>query len=228
KQKAADKTKPPAEQKKAADASKLAEQQAAEAGKAAQQKAQALQKAEENVAITAKKAATEMTKANEIAKREKVAEPFTEKDIKGVEPKKNELASAFEGTRRKADLEKLLGTQAPTAAETQQRLDGEKQFDILNSKPENRATLEQLGIKNGQDLVNFGDRLEGQATRGEGPRANDVPLKDAKDKDALGRIISAAGETRTNEEMKKALKDPLFTSQVKEGKTPKEAKEAVE
>ncbi|MFP2913634.1 hypothetical protein ACLESD_53350, partial [Pyxidicoccus sp. 3LFB2] len=169
-----------------------------------------------------------MTKANEIARREKVPQPFTDKDIKGVEPRKNELASAFEGTRRKADLEKLLGVQAPTTAQTQQRLNGDRQFDLLNSKPENRATLEQLGIKNGQDLINFGERLEAQATHGEGPRANDIALGDVSDKDALGRIISAAGETRTDEAVKKTLKDPLFASQVKEGKTPKEAKEAVE
>ncbi|MFP2930764.1 hypothetical protein ACLESO_37315, partial [Pyxidicoccus sp. 3LG] len=225
---AADKTKSPEEQKKAGEASKAAEQKAAEAAKASEQKAQALQKAEENVAITAKKAATEMTKANEIAKREKVAQPFTEKDIKATEPKKNELASAFEGTRRKGELEKLLGTQAPSTAETQQRLDAQKQFDILNSKPENKETLEQLGIKNPQDLLSLGDRLEGQAKTGEGPRANDVNFKDVKDKDALGRIISAAGETRTDEAMKKTLKDPLFTSELKEGKSPKEAKESVE
>ncbi|MCP3140130.1 hypothetical protein [Pyxidicoccus xibeiensis] len=228
KKQAADKTKSPEEQKKAGDASKVAEKKAADAAKAAEQKALALQKAEENVAISAKKAATEMTKANEIAKREKVAQPFTEKDIKATEPKKNELASAFEGTRRKADLEKLLGTQAPSAAETQQRINAEQQFEILNSKPENKATLEQLGIKNPQDLISLGDRLEGQAKSGEGPRANDVDFKGVQDKDALGRIISAAGDTRTDEAMKKTMKDPLFASQLKEGKSPKEAKEAVE
>jgi hypothetical protein len=228
KQQAADKTKPPAEQKQAGEAAQAAEQKAADAAQAARQKAQALQKAEENVVLTAKNAAAEMTKANEIAKREKVAPPFTEKDIQATAPKKNELASAFEGTRREGDLEKLLGVKAPTSAETQQRLDGDKQYELLASKPENRATLEQLGIKSGKDLIDLGDRLEGQATTGHGPRAGDVNLKDVKDKAALGRVLSAAAETRTDEAMKKTLKDPLFASQLQEGKSPQEAKEAVE
>jgi hypothetical protein len=228
KQQAADKTKTPAEQQTAGEAAKLAQQRADAATKLSQQKAQTLQQAEEKVALTAKKAATEMTKANDIARREKVAPPFSDKDIKATEPKKNELASAFEGTRRKPELEKLLGTQAPTTAETQQRITGDQQFDILNSKPENRAALEQLGIKNGQDLVQFGERLEAQATRGEGPRAGDVALKDVGDKAALGRIIAAAGETRTDEAVKKTLKDPLFSTQVAEGSTPQEAREDVE
>ncbi len=228
KQRAADKTKSPAEQKAAGEAAKAAQRKSDEAAKLFQQKSQALQKAEENVALTAKKAATEMNKANDIAKREKVAPPFTEKDIKATEPKKNELASAFDGTRRKADLEKLLGVQAPSPAELQRQVTGNTQFDILSSRPENRAVLQQLGIKNGHDLVNFGDRLEAQATRGEGPRATDVALKDVQDKAALGRIISAAGETRTDPAMKETLKDPLFTTEVQAGRTPQEARESVE
>ncbi len=223
KQQAADKTKTPAEQKTAGEAAKVAHQKAVGATKVAQQKAQERQKAEEQVALTAKRAATEMTKANEIARREKVAPPFTEKDIKATAPKKNELASAFEGSRRKAGLEKLLGVQAPTTAQTQQRLNGDKQFDLLNSNPENHAALRQLGIRNGQGLIHLGERLEAQATRGEGPRANDVALKDVSDKAALGRIISAAGETRTDEAVKKTLKDPRFAAQVGEGKTAQEA-----
>jgi hypothetical protein len=69
-----------------------------------------LQAAEEKVALTAKQAQEGMGRANSAALQEKKTPPFTQKDLDGIKPKANELASAFEGTNRKAELEKLLGT----------------------------------------------------------------------------------------------------------------------
>lgn len=85
-------------------------QQATEKAAAADKK---LQAAEEKAALTAKRAQEAMGKANALATREKQTPPFTQKDIDKVKPKPNEIASAFEGTNRKAELEKLLGTAAP-------------------------------------------------------------------------------------------------------------------
>ena len=51
---------------------------------------------------------------------------FTQKDIDKVKPKPNELASAFEGTNRKAELEKLLGTAPPKTQAVQKPVEGEK------------------------------------------------------------------------------------------------------
>ncbi|WP_223643702.1 DNA/RNA non-specific endonuclease [Corallococcus sp. EGB] len=88
-----------------------------------------LQAAEEKVALAAKKAEEAMGKANMAATQEKKTPPFTQKDLDSVKPKKNELVSAFEGTSRRGELEKLLGTVAPPSTQpvaTSQPVDGEK------------------------------------------------------------------------------------------------------
>ncbi|MBZ4401958.1 hypothetical protein [Myxococcus sp. AS-1-15] len=67
-----------------------------------------LQEAEETAAVSAKGAEAAMRKANALAVEESKAPPYSQKDIDKVKPTKNELSSAFEGTSRKAELEKLL------------------------------------------------------------------------------------------------------------------------
>ncbi|NTX07605.1 hypothetical protein [Myxococcus sp. CA040A] len=111
----------PGQKPEEAQKTKTAAANAEKAKQAAAQKAAAaekqLQAAEEKVALTAKKAEEAMGKANTAATQEKKTPPFTQKDIDSVKPKKNELVSAFEGSSRTAELEKLLGTTAPPKAE---------------------------------------------------------------------------------------------------------------
>ncbi|MBZ4418525.1 hypothetical protein [Myxococcus sp. RHSTA-1-4] len=146
-----------AAQKAAADAQKAAQKpgqtpeaaakskaDAAAADKALKQAAdkyatadRALQAAEEKVALTAKKAEEAMGQANTVATQEKKPQPFTQKDIDAVKPKKNELVSAFDGSHRKAELEKLLGTTAPGTEPAYKPQAGEKppeSLDALDAK----------------------------------------------------------------------------------------------
>ncbi|QSQ26636.1 hypothetical protein JY651_17630 [Pyxidicoccus parkwayensis] len=102
------------------EAAKKSQADAAAAAKALQQASEkvtstnkALQAAEEKVALTAKQAQEGMGRANSVALQEKKTPPFTQKDLDGIKPKANELVSAFEGTNRRAELEKLLGTARP-------------------------------------------------------------------------------------------------------------------
>lgn len=103
----------PEEAKKSKEALAAAEtkrQAAAEASKLAAQK---LQAAEEKAALAGKQAEEAMLKANATAIEENKTPPYSEKDIAKVKPTKSELDSAFEGTSRKAELEKLLGLTPP-------------------------------------------------------------------------------------------------------------------
>ncbi len=227
----------PAEAKKSADASKAAEKsaqqsatKATKAEQASQAAAKKLQSAEEKVATSAKQAENLMTRANKLATKEKVQgpAPFSEKQINDIKAKPNEIASAFEGasSAKKSEMQKLLGTEAsPSQAETQKKINADKQYELLSSKPENRETLDKLGIKSGNDLSKFGDQLEVQAKSG---GAADPKLAEVKDKEALTRVIQAAGETRTDEASKKTFKDPVFAQTVAEGQTPQEAREVSE
>ncbi|WP_228557637.1 hypothetical protein [Myxococcus sp. AB056] len=56
-------------------------------------------------------------KAEAAAVEESKTPPCSQKDIDKVKPTKNELDSAFEGTSRKAELEKLLGLTPPPPQE---------------------------------------------------------------------------------------------------------------
>ncbi|MFY2560632.1 hypothetical protein ACN469_23720 [Corallococcus terminator] len=58
-----------------------------------------------------------MHKANAAAVQESKTPPYSQKDIDKVKPTKTELDSAFEGTSRKAELEKLLGLTPPPPQE---------------------------------------------------------------------------------------------------------------
>nr|AYM53766.1 hypothetical protein [Cystobacter sp.] len=127
--------------KKDAETAEKNRQQATENATAAEKK---LQAAEEKVALTAKRAQDAMVKANTLATQEKKTPPFSQKDIDGVKPKANELASAFEGTSRKAELEKLLGTAAPTKSEPARKPEkGEKSpesLDVVDAKDVREAS----------------------------------------------------------------------------------------
>ncbi|MCP3100324.1 hypothetical protein LZ198_15750 [Myxococcus sp. K15C18031901] len=103
----------PAEAKKSKEALGAAEKKLKEATEASRRAAQRLQAAEETAALTAKSAEEAMRKANALALEESKKPPYSQKDIDKVKPTKNELDSAFEGTSRKAELEKLLGLTPP-------------------------------------------------------------------------------------------------------------------
>ncbi|WNG50866.1 hypothetical protein F0U60_47135 [Archangium minus] len=127
--------------KKDAETAEENRQQATKNAIAAEKK---LQEAEEKVALTAKRAQEAMVKANTLATQEKKKPPFSQKEIDRVKPKANELASAFEGTSRKAELEKLLGTAAPVKSEPARKpVKGEKppeSLDFVDAKDVREAT----------------------------------------------------------------------------------------
>ncbi|WP_255203135.1 hypothetical protein [Myxococcus sp. AM011] len=91
-------------------AAKVDAAEAQRRAKEARQKAEAARKAAEKPVQTPEEA---MLKANTTAVEESKPPPYSEKDIAKVKPTKSELDSAFEGTRRKAELEKLLGLTPP-------------------------------------------------------------------------------------------------------------------
>ncbi|WP_233601946.1 hypothetical protein [Corallococcus sp. CA047B] len=107
----------PAEAKKSKEALADAEKKLKEATDASRAAAQKLQSAEEKAALAAKGAEEAMLKANAAAVAESKTPPYSQKDIDKVKPTKNELDSAFEGTSRKAKLEKLLGLTPPPPQE---------------------------------------------------------------------------------------------------------------
>ncbi|WP_408888662.1 DNA/RNA non-specific endonuclease [Myxococcus faecalis] len=124
-------------------AKKTADEKAAAAAKK-------LQAAEEQVALSAKKAEEAMGKANTEAVKEKKPQPYSQKDIESVKPKKNELVSAFDGTARKGELEKLLGTTAPPPENAVKPVEGEKppeSLDALDAKDLQDATKLKDGEK---------------------------------------------------------------------------------
>ncbi len=224
---AAKKEQRPAEQKKADATAKAAEQKAADAVKADKAAQEKLQKAQEQVVLTAKRATGAMERANRIAEKEGLKPAFAKKEAKAAAPTRNEFASAFEGTRRKDDLERLTGTKAPSAGELEATLKADKKYEELAGNTEHRAALEQLGIKNGQDLIKLGDRLEGQIQKGSGPSKGDADLTKVEPK-ALEKILTATAETRKDEDLKKIMSDPHFAKELSAGTSPKEAKESTE
>ncbi|AFE06679.1 hypothetical protein COCOR_05965 [Corallococcus coralloides DSM 2259] len=107
----------PEEAKKSKEALAAAEKKLKEANEASRTAAQNLQKAEEQAALAARSAEQAMHKANALALEECKPAPYSQKDIDKVKPTKNELDSAFEGTNRKAELEKVLGLTPPPQQE---------------------------------------------------------------------------------------------------------------
>ncbi|QDE95943.1 DNA/RNA non-specific endonuclease [Myxococcus xanthus] len=107
----------PSEMKKSKESSDTAEKNRTEASERSTIADKKLQEAEEKAALAAKSAEESMRKANALAAQECKKPPFSQADIDKVKPTKNELDSAFEGTNRKADLEKLLGFAPPPPRE---------------------------------------------------------------------------------------------------------------
>ncbi|HEY0880099.1 MAG TPA: hypothetical protein VGD87_01150, partial [Archangium sp.] len=81
---------------------------------------------------------------------------------------------------------------------------------------------------NSAQLISLGDRLERQMRAGEAPRKGDAPLDAVKDKEALNRVLTAAGETRTDEAVKKTLSDPFFAERLQAGDSPRDARDATD
>ncbi len=203
----------------------------AKATKDAQAKADAaakkLQAAEEDVAAKAKAAEDAMAKANAAAKAEKKPEPYSADALKKNQLQANEVKNAFDGAsaRRKEDLSKLLGVDGSAKPnDIARELDADRQYTQLAGDPKNQATLAQLGIKDGKDLLKLGDRLEGQMNRKDGARrADDADFSQVKDTAALERILKGVGETRSGD-AKKALTNDTFVSLVAGGASPADAK----
>ncbi|MDP2274730.1 MAG: hypothetical protein Q8N23_18565 [Archangium sp.] len=187
-----------------------------------------LQKAEEAVALKSKAARTAMEEANTAAVAEKLAKPFTPKDLKAVEATKLEVATAFDGSKRSAALATSFGVQAPSASDTQRQLDAERNFQALQRNPAHRAALDKLGVKNGGELIELGDRLERQLKTGERSPRNDAALKSVDDPKALNEVLTAAAETRTDDKVKATLEDPFFAERLQAGDSPRDARDAVD
>ncbi|WP_426751147.1 hypothetical protein [Myxococcus sp. Y35] len=179
---------------------------AEKAKKAADEKAAAaekkLQATEEQVTLAAKRAEEAMRKANTAAAQEKKPQPYTQKDIDSVKPKKNELVSAFDGTSRKAELEKLLGTTAPPPEGSVKPVEGEKPPEALNAL-DAKDVRDATKLKDGQKFTDPSSGatydVKKNATTGE------TTLSDAK-----------SGNTVT------VKKDGSYTSTVTTKETPKE------
>ncbi len=232
--------------RKAAEAAKAAKAAAAKALKAEAAKAKPdatvkaklekadqvagkkLQAAEEDVAIKSKAAVKAMREANTAAAADKVAAPYSAQDIKKQEATQGEVAAAFDGTRRRADLAKTLGVQAPSAAQTQQQLDADTKYQALARNPADRAALDKLGVKSGAELIELGARLDRQITTGETSRRGDAALQGVDDTAALNRVLTAAADTVTDPKIKDTLKDPFFAERVKAGDSPRDARDAVD
>jgi hypothetical protein len=149
-------------------------QQATEKAAAAEKK---LQAAEEDVALKAKQAQDAMRKANTLAAREKQALPFSQKDIDQVKPTKNELASAFDGTNRKAELEKRLGTRAPPKTDARNAVKGEKPPAALDAaSPEEIQAAASVG--DGQTYTAPSSGTQYQVKKN--PTTGETVLSDAK------------------------------------------------
>jgi hypothetical protein len=191
--------------------------------KAAEEK---LQVSEEDTAVKAKEAETRMREANQVAATEGAKPAFTDQEIKANELTANEVKAAFDGasSRRREDLAKTLGvdgTQDTKAIERE--LGADRDFAKLASKPENKSTLSQLGIKDGKDLIKLADRVDAQANRAGGTqRKGDLDFSKVQDKEALSNIIQGAGNTLEGNS-KALLTDKKFADAVAGGKPPQEA-----
>ncbi|WP_237077633.1 hypothetical protein [Myxococcus xanthus] len=138
---------PPAEAKKSKEDLAVTEKKLKEATEASKMAAQKLQDVEEKAALAAKSAEEAMRKANALAVEEGKTPPYNQKAIDNVKPTKNELVSAFEGTSRKAELEKLLGLTPPPPQEVIQTAgSGESPgapFDAMGAKDDPHAPFGQ-------------------------------------------------------------------------------------
>lgn len=187
-----------------------------------------LQKAEETVARITKKAEQSMNLANAAARKASpnapVSEPYSRNEIARTGLRGHELRDAFDGADagRRNTLSKQLGVEASTdPKELQAGLDAERDFAQLKQDPAKAKTLEELNIRNGQELRGLGQRLARQAEGGTAD-ANGVNLRGVKDKESLASIIQTSGNTLTDK-AKETVQAPLFARAVAGGQPPNEA-----
>src|SRR5215217_8082287 len=108
----------PEESKKSKEHVDTAETKRQEATQKSKGADKRLQDKEEKAALSAKSAEEAMRKANAAAVAECKPPPYSQKDLDATRPTRNEFESAFEGTNRKAELEKVLGLTPPPAVAT--------------------------------------------------------------------------------------------------------------
>jgi hypothetical protein len=185
-----------------------------------------LQAAEEETAVSAKEAETRMREANDVAKAQGAKPAFSDEQIKKNELTANQVKAAFDGAsgRRKEELAKVLGVDGGQDTKAIEReLGADRDFAKLSSKPENKATMDQLGIRDGKDLIKLADRVDAQANRADGTRrSGDLDFSKVQDKEALSRVLQGAGNTLEGNS-KELLTDKKFADAVASGKPPQEA-----
>jgi hypothetical protein len=193
---------------------------------------QKLQKAEEAVARISQKAEEAMNKANATARKASpnllgipgTAEPYSKNEIARTGMRGHELRDAFDGAdaTRRDTMSKQLGMAPSTdSKELQANLDAERDFAQLQQDPAKARTLEELNIRNGEELRGLGQRLARQAEGG-GADANGVNFKRVKDKESLTSIIHTSGNTLTSE-ARDTVQADLFAQQVAGGQDPNKA-----
>jgi hypothetical protein len=200
-----------------------------EANRALQDAEDKLQAAEEEVARVSKRAEDAMNGANAAARKDPAhaitgsSEPFSEEEIARVGTQANEIRDAFDGAdgQQRDALAKRLGVDASTdPKEIQAGLDANRDFAKLKQDPVKAKALEELNIRDGRQLRQFGQGLARQAEGGEG--AQGVNLKGVKDKEALASIIQSSGNTLETK-AKETLGNELFAKQVASGQDPNKA-----
>jgi len=190
-----------------------------------------LQKAQEAVARESKSAEEAMLKANTAAKKDplnainpfKSDEPFSKEDISKAGPKATELKDAFDGAdgAERDALSKKLGVEASNdPKEIQANLDANRDFAQLKQDPAKAKTLDELNIRDGNELRGFGKKLASQAEGGSDKNA--LNLKGVTDKESLKSIVQSSANTLEGK-AKETLKDELFAKQVASGQDPQKA-----
>ena len=177
-----------------------------------------LQAAEVNVAREAGDAEKSITVANKVAGKQGRPAPFSRDDIAKAGLQPHEIKDAYTGIdgAKREQLAKTIGTAKTTDTRAlQSELDADRDYAQLRASPDKARALEQLGIEDGRDLRGFGERLANQA-EGRGTRGQDVDLSRVKDKEALGSILQASGNTLPEADKKK-LADPVFARAVSDG-----------
>ncbi|WP_375771978.1 hypothetical protein NR798_14180 [Archangium gephyra] len=207
--------------------------QAAEAKlQAAEKKIQA---AEEKSVLASKQAETQMHAANEAAKAEGLKPPYSDKELQKNQVSAQQVKDAFDGAsaQRQAELNKSLGVDGTQDTQAiQKELGADREVARLSAKPETKAVLDQLGIRDGKDLNKLANRLDSQANA-QGDLSNvpllgnlqNADLKGVKDKQALSEVLQGAGNTLEGNS-KALLTDKKFADAVANGTSPHEAAKA--
>ena len=207
--------------------------QAAEARlQAAEKKVQA---AEEKSVLASKQAETQMQAANEAAKAEGLKPPYSDEQLQKNQVSAQQVKDAFEGasSQRQAELNKSLGVDGTQNTQAiQKELGADREVARLAARPETKAVLDQLGIRDGKDLNKLANRLDAQANA-QGDFSNvpflgnlqNADLKGVKNKEALAQVLQGAGNTLEGNS-KALLTDKKFAEAVANGTSPHDAAKA--